>query len=81
MTLEEQAQNGLTLLKEAIYELIKQHPNGIGNSDVSRMLNIESDFEGNQSNYFAYSIIGLLVNEGKVTHWKEGNRKYYKVIA
>lgn len=78
MTLEEQAQNGMALLKEAIYKLIQQQPNGIGNSDISRILNIQSDFEGNQSNYLAYSIIGLLVNEGKVSYWKEGNRKYYK---
>ena len=77
MTPNEKAQQALQLLKESIYETIKQHPNGIGNSEISRLLGIESDFEGNQKNYLSWSVLGLLVNEKKVSYRKIGNRKYY----
>ena len=67
----------MTLLREAIIETIKEHPDGIGNSDIARQLELESDFEGRQKDYLSWSIIGLLVNEGKVLHKKVGNRRLY----
>ncbi|BDY14023.1 hypothetical protein [Hydrogenimonas cancrithermarum] len=51
MTSLEKAQEGLKLLKESILEIIAQHPEGIGNSQIAKILHLESDFEGNQSNY------------------------------
>lgn len=41
MTSLEKSQKALTLLKEAIIEVIKDNPKGVGNSDISRKLKIE----------------------------------------
>jgi len=73
----DKARQGLTFLKEAILEIIGNHSDGIGNSDIARQLSLESDFEGSQKNYLSWSIIGLLVNDGKVKYKKVGSRKLY----
>ncbi|WP_191861077.1 hypothetical protein [Hanstruepera ponticola] len=77
MSPKEKSIHAVSLLKEAILEVINQHPEGVGNSDIARSLNLESDFEGSQKNYLSWSIIGLLVNEGKVKYKKIGQRKLY----
>ena len=79
MSALEKSKQAVALLKEAILETIKQSPKGIGNSDIARLLQLESDFEGSQKNYLSWSIIGLLVNEGKVKFKKVGVRKLYFV--
>lgn len=75
----ENAQNGLGLIKEAIFKTIKQHPNGIANSEIVKLLMLQSDFEGNQKNYLSWSIIGLLVNEERIKYKKIGNKKLYYI--
>jgi hypothetical protein len=75
----EKSKQAVTLLKEAILETIAHHPDGIGNSDIARALKLESDFEGSQKNYLSWSVIGLLVNEGKVKYKKVGSRKFYYI--
>jgi uncharacterized protein len=77
MNTREKSIYAVSLLKEAILEVIKQNSEGIGNSEIARILTLESDFEGNQRNYLSWSIIGLLVNEGKVKYKKIGSRKFY----
>ena len=79
MSALEKSQQAIFLLKDAILETILQNPNGIGNSEIARRLKLESDFEGSQKNYLSWSIIGLLVNEGKVKYKKSGSRKLYFV--
>lgn len=80
MNAKEKSNYAVSLLKEAILEVIKQNPNGMGNSEIARLLELESDFEGSQKNYLSWSIIGLLVNEGKVKYKKIGSRKLYFII-
>ena len=77
MSTLDKSKQAVSLLKEAVLETIKQNTNGIGNSDLARQLKLESDFEGSQKNYLSWSIIGLLVNEGKVKYKKVGSRKLY----
>ena len=77
MSALKKSKQAVSLLKEAILETIKQNPDGIGNSDIARQLKLESDFEGSQKNYLSWSVIGILVNEGKVTYRKVGSRKLY----
>lgn len=74
------SRQAMSMLKEVILETIKENPNGIGNSDIARQLELESDYEGNQKNYLSWSVIGLLVNEGKVKHNKFGSRKLYFIV-
>lgn len=77
MTSLEKSKQAVALLKEAVLETIKHHPDGIGNSDLARQLKLESDYEGSQKNYLSWSIVGLLVNEGKLKYKKVGSRKLY----
>ena len=62
----ERAQLGLELLKTAILELTKANPSGITNSDAASLLGLRSDYNGKQKDYLSYSVLGLLIREGKV---------------
>jgi uncharacterized protein len=62
----EKAQLGLSLLKEAVLEFAKANPNGISNSEAASLLGLRSDYGGGSKDYLSYSIIGLLMREGKV---------------
>jgi hypothetical protein len=73
----EKARAGLGLLKEAVCDYLAQHPDGRTNADVARDLQLESDFQGQQKNYLSWSVLGLLVNEGKVRYDARSGRKLY----
>jgi hypothetical protein len=62
----ERAQLGLEFLKAAILELAKANPGGITNSDAASLLGLRSDYNGKQKDYLSYSVLGLLIREGKV---------------
>ena len=64
--IKEKAQLGLILLKEAILELAKANPNGISNSDAASLLGLRSDYGGGSEDYLSYSLLGILMREGKV---------------
>ena len=63
----ERAQLGLDLLKTSILELAAANPLGILNSDAASLLGLRSDYLGKQKDYLSYSVIGLLMREGKLT--------------
>ncbi len=62
----ERAQLGLEFLKAAILDLAKANPGGITNSDAASLLGLRSDYNGKQKDYLSYSVLGLLIREGKV---------------
>jgi hypothetical protein len=62
----ERAQLGLQFLKAAIYELAKANSGGITNSDAASLLGLRSDYNGKQKDYLSYSVLGLLIREGKI---------------
>lgn len=62
----EKAQLGLTLLKGAVLELAQANPKGITNSEVARALGLQSDYNGRQKDYLSYSLLGLLMREGRM---------------
>lgn len=62
----ERAQLGLALLKASIHELAKANSEGILNSDAASILGLRSDYLGKQKDYLSYSVIGLLMREGKL---------------
>jgi uncharacterized protein len=62
----ERAQLGLEFLKSAILNLARANPGGITNSDAASLLGLRSDYNGKQKDYLSYSILGLLLREGKV---------------
>ncbi len=73
--LREKAQLGLKFLKEAILELANANPGGIQNSDTVKALGLHSDYQGGAKDYFTWSILGMLMREGRLKR-KKGSRKY-----
>ncbi len=76
---KEKAQLGLALLKEAVLELAKANPKGISNSDTASLLGLRSDYGGGSKDYLSYSVIGLLMREGKVEREKTSRRHIARV--
>ena len=64
--IKEKAQIGLALMKEAVLELAKANPGGVSNSDAASLLGLRSDYGGGSKDYLSYSIIGILMREGKM---------------
>ena len=62
----EKAQMRPELLKSAVMELAKSNKEGIKNSDASKYLGLQSDYGGGSKDYLSYSLLGLLIKEGKV---------------
>ena len=69
----ERAQLGVNLLKQAVLEFAKANERGITNSDAASLLGLRSDYGGGSKDYLSYSIIGLLMREGKLA--REGASK------
>lgn len=74
----EKAQIGLDLLKAAVLELAQANPNGIKNSDASKTLGLQSDYAGGSKDYLAWSILGLLMREGRVVR---GEQKKHRAVV
>lgn len=70
----EKAQMALSLLKSAVMELAKANPTGISNSDAAKYLGLQSDYGGGSKDYLSYSVIGLLIKEGRLQ--RTANRKH-----
>jgi hypothetical protein len=68
----EKAQMGLDLLKSAVMELAKANPDGIKNSDAAKYLGLQSDYGGGSKDYLSYSVLGILMKEGRL---KRNNKK------
>jgi uncharacterized protein len=79
MRSEEKARQGLQLLKEAILETVGQHAGGLSNAQIAELLQIHSDFGGKQRDYLSWSVIGLLVNEGKLRKLGEKHEARYVI--
>ncbi len=62
----EKAQAGLELLKSAIEELLASNPSGVTNAEAANVLGLKSDYLGNQKDYLTYSILGILLREGRI---------------
>lgn len=71
----EKAQIGLTLLKEATLELAQANPRGVSNAEVASLLGLRSDYGGGAKDYLSYSVLGLLLREGKLERL-EGTHKH-----
>ncbi len=69
----EKAQMGLELVKAAVMELAKANPKGIKNSDAAKYLGLQSDYGGGSKDYLSYSILGVLMKEGKIVRDEKKN--------
>lgn len=72
------AQEGLRLIENAIHRLLDANSLGLRNLEIADSLGLRSSSQGNQRNYLTYSILGNLIQDGKVA--KEGTR-YRKTLV
>mgnify|MGYP003576779266 CR=1 FL=1 len=77
---KEKAQLALALLKETVLELAKANPDGISNSDAASLLGLRSDYGGGSKDYLSYSIIGILMREGKLERVASSKKHIARVI-
>jgi uncharacterized protein len=75
----EKAQLGLALLKDAVLEFAKVNPRGISNSDAASLLGLRSDYGGGSKDYLSYSVIGILMREGKLERDKTSKKHVARV--
>jgi hypothetical protein len=75
----EKAQIGLALLKEAVLELAKANPEGVTNSDCVKSLYLASNYLGGSKDYLTWSILGLLMQEGKMQRLENSKRHIAQV--
>ena len=69
----EKAQMGLEFIKSAVMELAKANPKGIKNSDAAKYLGLQSDYGGGSKDYLSYSILGILMKEGRLERNEKKN--------
>jgi len=62
----EKAQIALEHLKAAVFETVRANKSGVTNYDVAKCLGLQSDYGGGSKNYLSYSVLGILMREGKV---------------
>lgn len=72
---KEKAQVGLSLLKEAVLEMAQANAGGVSNAEVASLLGLRSDYGGGAKDYLSYSVLGLLLREGKLDRL-EGTHKH-----
>lgn len=62
----EKSQLGLRMLKEAVLELAQANAEGVTNSEVVKALGLQSDYAGGSKDYLSWSLLGLLMREGRM---------------
>jgi hypothetical protein len=62
----ERAQLGLQFIEAAVFSLAQANPQGVTNSDTASALGLRSDYRGKQKDYLSYSILGLLLRDGRL---------------
>lgn len=75
----EKAPIGLALIKEAVLELCQVNAKGITNSDAASLLGLRSDYGGGSKDYLSYSVLGILMREGKIARAASTKRHVARV--
>jgi len=75
--LQDRASQAREMLEEAILDALAQQPGGLYNNELARLLGLESAYEGRQTNYLTYSLLGGLLADGRVIKDKRNNRTFY----
>jgi hypothetical protein len=73
------AQQGLGLIKEAMLDLLRQHPDGLHHVDIARMLEIEMGYLGGRQNYASQIILHQLVYAGEVEKVRENRNAIFRL--
>ena len=60
------AQEGLRLIEDAILRLLEANPQGLGNIEIADSPRLLSSFKGGDLDCLTYSVLGLLLEDGRV---------------
>ena len=63
------------MLKEAVLELAQANGEGVNNSEVAKVLGLQSDYAGGSKDYLSFSLLGLLMREGKISRVEHARYK------
>ena len=74
----EKAQIALDHLKSAVFETTKANKDGVTNYEVAKCLGLQSDYGGGSKNYLSYSVLGILMREGKIKRLQ--NKKHVAAV-
>jgi hypothetical protein len=81
MTPKEKATRGLELLEESILDLLRVHPEGLGNRAIELQLGIASDRAGKQTGWLGWIILAGLLNKSQVVKEGRGAGARYRIPA
>jgi hypothetical protein len=76
---KEKAQLGLALLKESMLEFARANSGGISNAEAASLLGLRSDYGGGSKDYLSYSVLGILMREGRLERVKSTRRHVARV--
>lgn len=71
----EKAQLSLRMLKDSVLELAQANDQGVTNSEVVKALGLQSDYAGGSKDYLTWSLLGLLMREGKIARVENKKHK------
>ncbi len=77
MGTKEAAQQGLNLIKDAILTELRSEADGLRNADFAERLGLRSITKGGQKDYLTYSVLGLLLAEGRIN---QRNDKKWELV-
>jgi hypothetical protein len=63
-------------MADAIISLLQNHPEGLRNVEVAKLLGLESEPHESQRNYFTWKILAHLVNDGRIEKSNAPHAKY-----
>ena len=70
---KKEIQKAVKILEEAILELLKQKGE-LSNTEIAKILDLQTSHESAQKNYLTYSILGELMKNGVIQKTKYSNR-------
>ncbi|MBS1723813.1 MAG: hypothetical protein JSS66_12775 [Armatimonadetes bacterium] len=56
----EMAQEAVTLMKSAIIRVLLEHPDGLRNSEIGRLLGVNADFIEGNDGWFQYTVLKIM---------------------
>jgi len=74
----EKSQIALEHLKSAVFEMTQANKDGVTNYEVAKCLGLQSDYGGGSKNYLSYSLLGILMRDGKITRLQ--NKKHVAAV-
>lgn len=76
----EKAQLGLQLLLDAVLETAQANQQGVTNSELAKGLGLQSDYSGGSKDYLTWSLLGILMRQGKLKREASGRRHVAQVL-